>query len=460
MFRAPAQITTDHGSQFVNELFTHLTERLGVDHHKSTPYSKEENGLVERANKEVNRFLRNLEFDKGIKDQWSAYLPTIMMFMNNSVKRSLGVSPNTLMFGGTMDHVGSVLQKINHDVNTSTPSTVRTYIDELMDRYNKIIAYAASQQNAYNTETLEARNEPAAPKKRSTKKRKGAPPDTSIPDSDIIMPTYGSMRLRYRKPKPKSLDDGEDDHTMYINNSKLYNPTYESLKERYKSELPNTMCIQNISIIRNPLAWIRVDSPDNPEEYQWIRRDKVHVLNIPSPPPTTIAKPPKARELTRYVVGDYVLRKYPAMTINDRFCSFWRGPYIVTKTEWPTNWQPSADITQIHEAYTIRNLVTNVESQVTVKDLRPFYYDPRVTTPINIAIKDPAYQDFHIVAGIVDHRSSGNTHQFKIRWEGFTEADDTWSDVKPIRLVEKFHAYCRQHAGLAKYIPKSFRQEI
>jgi hypothetical protein len=35
----------------------------GVHHHTTIPYSKDENGIVERANKEVNRHIRNILFD-------------------------------------------------------------------------------------------------------------------------------------------------------------------------------------------------------------------------------------------------------------------------------------------------------------------------------------------------------------------------------------------------------------
>ena len=37
----------------------------GIEYHTTIPYSKEENGIVERANKEVNRHIRNILFDKG-----------------------------------------------------------------------------------------------------------------------------------------------------------------------------------------------------------------------------------------------------------------------------------------------------------------------------------------------------------------------------------------------------------
>ena len=58
-FTAPLELVTDFGSQFVNDLLTHLHQETGIKHHTTMPYSKEENGIIERANKKVNRHIRH-----------------------------------------------------------------------------------------------------------------------------------------------------------------------------------------------------------------------------------------------------------------------------------------------------------------------------------------------------------------------------------------------------------------
>ena len=70
-FTAPLEIVTDLGSQFMNQLQTHFNAKSGMKHHTTIPYSKEENGIVERANKEVNRHIRNVLFDKEHFKNWS-----------------------------------------------------------------------------------------------------------------------------------------------------------------------------------------------------------------------------------------------------------------------------------------------------------------------------------------------------------------------------------------------------
>jgi len=47
-------------------MLTHFHEITGVKLHMTIPYSKKENGIVERANKKVNRHMRNIMFDKDI----------------------------------------------------------------------------------------------------------------------------------------------------------------------------------------------------------------------------------------------------------------------------------------------------------------------------------------------------------------------------------------------------------
>ena len=65
VFTAPLELVTDFGSQFVIDLLSHFHQETGIKHHTTIPYSKEENGIVERVDKEVNRHIRNIFFDLG-----------------------------------------------------------------------------------------------------------------------------------------------------------------------------------------------------------------------------------------------------------------------------------------------------------------------------------------------------------------------------------------------------------
>ena len=54
---------SDNGTQFVNKLIEAFTQTAGIEHAAIHAYSHEENGIVERANKEVNRHLRAMTYD-------------------------------------------------------------------------------------------------------------------------------------------------------------------------------------------------------------------------------------------------------------------------------------------------------------------------------------------------------------------------------------------------------------
>ena len=57
-YGVPTTIHTDNGSQYCNQLIASLTQRFKIKHNLSIAYAKQENGIVERVNKEVNRHLQ------------------------------------------------------------------------------------------------------------------------------------------------------------------------------------------------------------------------------------------------------------------------------------------------------------------------------------------------------------------------------------------------------------------
>jgi len=102
-FGTPSQILSDGGTQFVNELWEELTALMGAEKLESFPYSHEENGLVERANKQVMKFLREILFDRQIRySEWSCYLPLVQRIMNAHPYSSTGASPAELLFGNAV----------------------------------------------------------------------------------------------------------------------------------------------------------------------------------------------------------------------------------------------------------------------------------------------------------------------------------------------------------------------
>jgi hypothetical protein len=80
-----------------------LCPLLGIEQELITPYSHEENGIVERMNKEVMRHLRDILFDKRSTEQWGKNcIPFVQRTLNSQEKKSTGVTPAELLFGSTV----------------------------------------------------------------------------------------------------------------------------------------------------------------------------------------------------------------------------------------------------------------------------------------------------------------------------------------------------------------------
>jgi hypothetical protein len=103
-FGVPEVIHSDKGTQYINELIQQFTRLIGgIQSFNISSYSHEENGLVERANKEVLRHLRALIVDKKTLSDWSIDLPIVQRILNASINESIGTSAASILFGTTLN---------------------------------------------------------------------------------------------------------------------------------------------------------------------------------------------------------------------------------------------------------------------------------------------------------------------------------------------------------------------
>jgi transposase InsO family protein len=96
-------LTSDNGPEYANQVIDDLLKIAGIEHHFTMAYSKEENAIVERANKEVGRYLRDIIFDRGLIDKWSIVVPLVQRIINSSTHWVTGVSPAKILFGNSVD---------------------------------------------------------------------------------------------------------------------------------------------------------------------------------------------------------------------------------------------------------------------------------------------------------------------------------------------------------------------
>jgi transposase InsO family protein len=74
-FGAPLQLRSDNGPHFIAEVIKEFLSHVGTQHCLTLAYSKEENAIVERMNKELHGHLRALTFDNVTLDDYSTSLP-------------------------------------------------------------------------------------------------------------------------------------------------------------------------------------------------------------------------------------------------------------------------------------------------------------------------------------------------------------------------------------------------
>jgi len=138
----------DGGTQFVNETVEALKLLLDTTDIKTLPYSKEENSIVERVNKEIIRHLRAFVFDEKIIENWSDSIPMVMRIINSAPHSSLGgVSAAELMFGNMV----TLYRHLYHNLPSSIEkhglsANMRAWIDEMLSTQARLINIARSFQ--------------------------------------------------------------------------------------------------------------------------------------------------------------------------------------------------------------------------------------------------------------------------------------------------------------------------
>ena len=116
-FGVPKWLTSDRGSSFVNELIKRFHERVGVSHELSTAYSHEENGVVERTNKEVNRFIADVLYNRRKENnQWQEDLPGVRRILNTKQKANTGFSPAFILYAGALDLDSELFKQAEKEV--------------------------------------------------------------------------------------------------------------------------------------------------------------------------------------------------------------------------------------------------------------------------------------------------------------------------------------------------------
>ena len=146
-FGSPYQLRSDNGPHFVADLITEFLALVGVQHCLTLAYSKEENAIVERMNKEINRHLRALTYENLSLENYKDSLPFVQRIINSNYSDRLKISAADLLFGKVLSldrgiflpkteqnpttkpmsqHAAKMLKMQNNLLNASAKELLRT----------------------------------------------------------------------------------------------------------------------------------------------------------------------------------------------------------------------------------------------------------------------------------------------------------------------------------------------
>ena len=214
-YGSPAEIMSDNGSQYVNKLIAEFCRLIGTEHPTSLAYSHEENGIVERANKEIQRHLKHILFDRNVFHDWSDCLPIVQRIINTTTHESIGISPSQILFGNAISVDRGIF--LPHDTRsredeTSTPFDTQhrgtmefsEWADKMLARQASLIELAQSYQAQADSDHISA-SKPKRRSKSSTVVDETASVThiTEFPVDSYVLVSYPRSSFGNRRPPNK-----------------------------------------------------------------------------------------------------------------------------------------------------------------------------------------------------------------------------------------------------------------
>lgn len=127
-FGVPRRITTDQGRQFESTLFRHLTDLLGIERIRTTPYHPQANGCIERW----HRVLKSSLMARCSGENWTRHLPMVLLGIRAAVNTS-NTCAAEMVYGQAVKLPGEFFSAPGpHPVDTAAfVQDLRTQIDRL-----------------------------------------------------------------------------------------------------------------------------------------------------------------------------------------------------------------------------------------------------------------------------------------------------------------------------------------
>ena len=181
-FGNPAQIVHDNGSQFENELISEIIKLIGIENIPILAYSSEENGIVERANREVMRHLRAIIFDKNIINNWEDYLPSVQRIINAAKNESNSVGAAQLSFRNSIQLDRGIF--LPQAANTGSTLSLSKWASDMLKAQHDITVIAQRVQQQRDQQHI----------------AEASPQRTEFPIGSYVLVQYHGTALRPGPP--------------------------------------------------------------------------------------------------------------------------------------------------------------------------------------------------------------------------------------------------------------------
>lgn len=159
-YDTPAHIRTDGAPGFKSEVIAEVMRMLDTEHSFTAPDSHQENGIVERANRELNRWMRDLLYDKvkGDKSKWVSLIPYAMRIHNATKIATIGCSPAQLVFGRSIDlHPAIFCDRV---LNSKDDVPMQDWVRKQVELQQDVIARAQALQQQLHDKHVSSKPQP------------------------------------------------------------------------------------------------------------------------------------------------------------------------------------------------------------------------------------------------------------------------------------------------------------
>jgi transposase InsO family protein len=120
-YGAPRQIRSDRGSHFANATIAEFLTLVGTEHCLTLSYSSQENAIVERVNKEINRHIKAWIYDANDLEQYELAIPIVQRILNSAYSDRTGITPASMLFGNALDLDRGIFLPLSERTNSDTP---------------------------------------------------------------------------------------------------------------------------------------------------------------------------------------------------------------------------------------------------------------------------------------------------------------------------------------------------